>query len=107
MDKDNYNTGKDAALAANVLPKLANIEKNLKDQFLNGDLSVVDFSFYETLKFIQGVDAKALDTFPKIKAMMVRFENLDGVKELVNSEQYKKMQKMPEAYVPAGFNNGL
>ena len=49
MDKDNYNTGKDAALAANVLPKLANIEKNLKDQFLNGDLSVVDFSFYETL----------------------------------------------------------
>jgi len=36
-----------------------------------------------------------------------KFENLSGVKELIASEAYKKLNKMPPAYVAEGYNVGI
>ena len=62
MDKAGYAENKFKFLKDNILPKLQNLERNIKKgDFINGELSVVDFLAYESIKWIQGVDSNCLD----------------------------------------------
>ena len=92
----------------NIHPKLAKLEKNFKkDGFINGNLCVVDFLFYEVLLWCRNVDANIFDAYPNIKAFLTKFESLSGVAELFNSEACKSLLFYPPSYVAEAFKNTL
>ena len=106
MNKEKFEEVKAEHMKANVYGKLANIEKHLNG-FLNGELCLVDFLFYETMLWCVRVEDKLLDNYPKINAFMAKFEALDGVNQMMQTDSYKSMTFYPPAYVADGFKNTL
>ena len=75
----------------------------MKGDFLHGDLSVVDFEFYEIAQILIRVDEKLMKNYPKLKQVLANFEQLKGVKEMIHTEEFKKLLFMPPMYVAEGF----
>ena len=71
--------------------------------FIAGKLSYVDFFLYEILKFIEVMDRSLFVKYPKLGALTKRFENLDGVRSVMKTEEFKKCSFMPLSYLPASF----
>ncbi len=46
----------------------------MKGDFLNGELSVVDFEFYELSCMLKKVDSKVFENYPKLRQMHANFE---------------------------------
>ena len=66
-NKEKYEEIKQESLNAGIIPKLENLERNMKGDFLHGDLSVVDFEFYEVAQCLLRVDSKIMDKYPKLR----------------------------------------
>jgi glutathione S-transferase len=103
-NKEKYLEDKDKMLAENCVPKLDKLEKHC-GEFVNGKLTYIDFFLYECLIFLSKVDGALVAKYPKLCAMMKRFTELKGVKEIVASEDFKKMNFMPAVYIHESIEN--
>ena len=44
-----------------------------------------------------------MNNYPKLKQVLANFEQLKGVKEMIHTEEFKKLLFMPPMYVAEGF----
>ena len=75
----------------NAKKRLTLLEKKMESKwFLGHKLTFLDFMAYDIIDHQRILFPSILDEFRKIKSFMEAFEDLDGIKEFMKSNRYKK-----------------
>ena len=85
-----YEERKPAYIQDKLIPQLEALAKFLSsNQWITSELSYADFLAYETLDWFRLFSADTFAKFPVLEQYLLRFENLEPIKEYRQSPDYK------------------
>ena len=92
----------------NAQKKLTLLEKKMQSKwFLGHKLTFLDFMAYDIIDHQRILFPSILDEFKKIESFMEAFEDLDGIKDFMKSNRYKKFPLWSERSFLGRTNDNL